>query len=78
MTDYGIGFNGRIIISAESENDAESKIRKLLCMLDDIHIDYIVNMSEEEDDEQNLEMHDSKFSAYSTYISGTQLNEILK
>ena len=51
MEEYEVGFDGGFTVNANSEEDAEIKIMEKLRFLDELHIGYIVNMDEEEDDE---------------------------
>lgn len=51
MAEYEVGFDGRFTVSANSDEEAEIKIIEKLRFLDESHIGYIMNMSEEEDDE---------------------------
>lgn len=51
MAEYGVGFDGRFTVEADSESEAEAKVMEKLMFLDDVHIGYIVNMDEEENDE---------------------------
>ena len=51
MAEYEVGFDGRFTVNADSDEEAEIKIKEKLRFLDDAHIGYIVNMDEEEDDE---------------------------
>ncbi len=55
MAEYGVGFNGEFTVNADSEEEAEIKVREKLMFLDDVHIGYIVNMDEDDDDEEEDE-----------------------
>ena len=47
MAEYEVGFDGRFAVNADSEEEANIKIREKLRFLDDLHIGYIINRSEE-------------------------------
>ena len=52
MAEYGVGFDGRFTVEADSEEEAEIKVREKLRFLDDLDIGYIVNMSEDDEEEE--------------------------